>query len=209
MALIDLKMREYLDVLKSCEPAPGGGSASALAGAQGMALIIMVCDLTLGKEKYSAYHDVCRDARERAQLMLNTIVKLIDEDTEAYNALFNAFKMPKDTDAQKAERTAAINSGTEVSIEVPLSVMKLAYGGLELISGLAGKTNPNAASDLGVAALNLHAAVNGARLNVMINLPGISDEELSKRYLKESENIYHNTDKIINKVYHLIVNGIS
>ena len=107
MKLIDMQVKEYLDVLKSDAPAPGGGSVSALAGAQGVALFMMVADLTLGKEKYVDYQEVCREAKEKGAALYEELVASVDKDTEAFNLIAAAFKMPKKTDEEKAARKKA------------------------------------------------------------------------------------------------------
>ena len=208
MKLTDLKVNEYLEILKSDAPAPGGGSASALCGAQGMALLIMVCGLTLGREKYADYQEACAAASENAQGLLKAFINAIDEDTQAYNLVSNAFKMPKETDEQKQERSAAIQAGTIKATQVPLSVMKTAYQGLEIISGVTGKTNSSAMSDLGVAVLNLSACARGAWLNVKINLSGIKDIEKSKRFQEEAQNTHHKIDKIVTELYNSIAENM-
>lgn len=158
MKLVDMQVKEYLEVLKSDAPAPGGGSVSALAGAQGTALFMMVADLTLGKEKYADYQDVCREAKEKGMALYQELVESVDKDTEAFNLVAAAFKMPKDTEEEKAARKQAIADGTLVSTQVPFRTMELGYEGLMLAKTMIGKSNPNAASDLGVAVLNLTAA---------------------------------------------------
>ena len=102
MKLIDLKLDEYLDILISDEPAPGGGSVSALACAQGAALISMVCDLTTAKKKYADDHELCRQIKEEAVKLYGDLKAAIDKDTDAYNLVAAAFKMPKETDEEKA-----------------------------------------------------------------------------------------------------------
>jgi len=183
MKLVDMKVKEYLDVLKSDAPAPGGGSASALAAAQGIALVAMVCDLTLGKEKYADYQDTCAYAKAEAEELYGKLVESIDKDTEAFNLVSAAFKMPKGTDEEKAARSRAIADGTLVATEVPYETMMLCAEGLKTAEKIVGKSNPNAASDLGVAALNLLSGVKGAWLNVLINLPGVKDEELKAKFM--------------------------
>ena len=183
MKLVEMKVNEYLDVLKSDAPAPGGGSASALAAAQGVALVSMVCDLTLGKEKYAEYQDVCGEAKAKASDLYSKLVASIDKDTEAFNLVSAAFKMPKGTDEEKAARSKAIADGTLVATEVPFETMTLCAEGLKTVEKVVGKSNPNAASDLGVAALNLLSGVKGAWLNVLINLPGIKDEALKEKFM--------------------------
>ena len=189
MKLVEMKVNEYLDVLKSDAPAPGGGSASALAAAQGVALVSMVCDLTLGKEKYAEYQDVCGEAKDKASDLYSKLVASIDKDTEAFNLVSAAFKMPKGTDEEKAARSKAIADGTLVATEVPFETMMLCAEGLKVTEMIIGKSNPNAASDLGVAALNLLSGVKGAWLNVLINLPGVKDEAQKEKFLTGKKTI--------------------
>jgi len=187
MKLIDMKMTEYLDVLKSNAPAPGGGSVSALAGAQGAGLFMMVADLTIGREKYADFQDVCVNAKEKGTAIYEELLAGIDKDTDAFNLVAAAFKMPKDTDEEKAARKKAIADGTLVSTEVPFRTMQLGAEGLKLAETLIGKSNPNAASDLGVSILNLSACIKGAWLNVRINLPGVKDEAKAKYFAEEGQ----------------------
>lgn len=182
MKLVDLTVKDYLDVLKSDAPAPGGGSVSALSAAQGVGLVAMVADLTIGREKYAEYDEACRAAKEKALSLYAQLVEGIDKDTEAFNKVSAAYKLPKDTDEQKAARSAAIRAANVGATEVPFETVKLCLEGLKVTETIVGKSNPNAASDLGVAALNLLAGIKGAWLNVKINLPGIKDEELKAKF---------------------------
>ncbi len=201
MKLIDMQVEEYLGVLKSDAPAPGGGSVSALAGAQGVGLFMMVADLTLGKEKYAAYQDICRAAKERGAALYAELVMSIDKDTEAFNLVSAAFKMPKSTEEEKAARRQAIADGTLVATEVPFHTMELGYEGLMLAKTLIGCSNPNAASDLGVAILNLTACIKGAWLNVKINLPGVKDAEKAAYYGEAGQKMYEEADAIARGLY--------
>ena len=204
MKLTETKIGEFIDLLKSDQPAPGGGSASALAGAQAMALVIMVCELTLGREKYANFQEDCLSAKEEAEKLLSDLVGAIDEDTQAYNSVAEAFKLPKGTDKEKTKRSAAIQKATVKATEVPLSVMKSAWDGMKIISAIIGKTNPSAMSDLGVAVLNLSSCAKGAWLNVKINLPGIKDEKKSGAFGDEASAIYQSIDKLAEKEYQKI-----
>lgn len=201
MKLIDMEVKHYLDVLKSDAPAPGGGSVSALAGAQGAALFMMVADLTLGKEKYADFQQVCKEAREKGQAIFDELVVGVDKDTEAFNLVSAAFKMPKETDEEKAARKQAIADGTLVATEVPFRTMQLGYEGLTLAKTMIGKSNPNAASDLGVAILNLTACIKGAWLNVKINLPGVKDEAKAAYYAEEGQKMYDAADAVAHSLY--------
>ena len=201
MKLIEMDVNQYLDVLKSDAPAPGGGSVSALAGAQGVALFMMVADLTLGKEKYAEFQEVCREAREKGSALYNELVSGVDKDTEAFNLVSAAFKMPKATDEEKEVRKRAIADGTLVATEVPFRTMQLGYEGLLLAKTMIGKSNPNAASDLGVAILNLTACIKGAWLNVKINLPGVKDEAKAAFYAAEGQKMYDIADGMAHGLY--------
>ena len=201
MKLIDMQVKDYLDLLKSDAPAPGGGSVSALAGAQGVGLFMMVADLTLGKEKYADYQDICAEAKEKGMALYTELVESIDKDTDAFNLIADAFKMPKETDEEKAARRKAIADGTLVATQVPFRTMQLGYEGLMLAKTMIGKSNPNAASDLGVAILNLTACIKGAWLNVLINLPGVKDEEKAAYYAAEGKKMYDEADAIASGLY--------
>ena len=177
MQLADMTTKDYLKLLASDAPAPGGGSVSALSAAQGAALTAMVCDLTIPKEKYAAFRETCEQVKRDILSVLDELIVAIDKDTEAYNKVSAAFKMPKDTEEQKAARSAAIREATVEATRVPYRTKELCLAGLSITQRAVGRSNPNAASDLGVAALNLLAGLKGAYLNVKINLPGIKDEE--------------------------------
>ncbi len=185
--LIDLKVNDYLDILKSDAPAPGGGSVSALAGAQGAGLLLMVCDLTLGKEKYKDFEGVIKEAKPVLEEAEKALTEGIDRDTEAFNLVMAAFSMPKDTDEEKAARRDAIQKGTIASTETPLENMEHALHALEAAERLAGKFNPNCLSDFGVGVMNLKLCIQGAYMNVKINIPGIKDEGLAQELAKRAD----------------------
>ncbi|WP_425755775.1 cyclodeaminase/cyclohydrolase family protein [Ihubacter sp. rT4E-8] len=208
MKLIDMQVKEYLDVLKSDAPAPGGGSVSALAGAQGVALFMMVADLTLGKEKYVDYQEVCREAKEKGAALYEELVASVDKDTEAFNLIAAAFKMPKETDEEKAARKKAIADGTLVATEVPFRTMQLGYEGLMLAKTMIGKSNLSAASDLGVAVLNLTGCIKGAWLNVKINLPGVKDEAKAAYYAEEGQKMFDAADQIASSLYNEVASAL-
>ncbi|MBR3785784.1 MAG: cyclodeaminase/cyclohydrolase family protein [Firmicutes bacterium] len=196
-----MQVKDYLELLKSDAPAPGGGSVSALAGAQGVGLFMMVADLTLGKEKYADYQEICAQAKEKGMALYEELVESIDKDTDAFNLIAAAFKMPKETDEEKAARRKAIADGTLVATQVPFRTMQLGYEGLMIAKEMIGKSNPNAASDLGVAILNLTACIKGAWLNVLINLPGVKDEEKAAYYNAEGKKMYDEADAIASGLY--------
>lgn len=187
MKLVDMTVSEFVDLMASDAPAPGGGSASALNGALGAGLAAMVCALTIGKKKYAECEADARAAQENALALKDRFVDIIDRDTEAFNAVSAVFAMPKSTDAEKAARKEAMQSALKGCTISPFTMMELACEALELVRSLVGKTNASAASDLGCAALNLRSAIQGAWLNVCINIGGIADEEFARTYREKGE----------------------
>ena len=201
MKLIDLKLNEYLDVLLSDAPAPGGGSVSALAGAQGAALMAMVCDLTTSKKKYADEHEYCAEIKKEAVELYEELAASIDRDTDAYNLIAAAFKMPKETPDQKALRKKAIADGTLEATKVPFSVMEFSYKGLKLADRLQGHFNTNCASDYGVGVLNFITCMRGAWLNVKINLPGVKDEAFAAKCEEEGKKMLAEGEEIASRLY--------
>ena len=207
MKLVDMTIKNYLDVLGSDAPAPGGGSVSALSAAQWAALTAMVCDLTIPKEKYAQHRELCEEVKGASLKVYEKLVEGIDKDTEAFNKVSAAFKLPKENDQQKAERSRAIQEATVTATEVPYETMELCMKGLAETARIVGKSNPNASSDLGVAALNYAAGIRGAYLNVMINLPGIKDEAVKARFGK-AEDMVREAEKLAEEIYGEVLSSL-
>ncbi len=167
----------FLDELASSSPAPGGGSVAALAGALGAALTSMVCNLTIGKKKYMDVEEDMTKILKDAEDLRAQFTTLIDKDTDAFNKVMEAYGLPKENDAQKALRGAAITAATKEATMVPLEVMKHCIDGLALAQKVAANGNKNSVSDAGVSALMLHAGCEAAALNVRINLNSLSDSD--------------------------------
>jgi methenyltetrahydrofolate cyclohydrolase len=174
--LISLTLTEFADALGSAETAPGGGSASALAGALGGALAVMVARLTLGRAKYAVHQDEMAAVEVKADLLKTKLLALVDADTAAYNQVTEAYRLPKDTDAQKIARAAAVQAAFKVATEVPLATAEACAEVLDLAGQVAAHGNRNAASDAAVAALLAHAGLRGAARNVRINLGSLKDD---------------------------------
>ena len=168
-------LRVYLEDAASNKPAPGGGSVSACAGALGAALVSMVCNLTRGREKYAAVETEIVQLVEASEVARARLEQLLVEDTTAYNGVIAAFKLPKDTDEEKAARKAAVQAGLIVAADVPLEICKVAVEVCRLSKIAAGLGNPQAVTDAGIGAILGEAAVVGAALNVRINLGSIED----------------------------------
>lgn len=202
--LIDLDVKKYMENLASNLPAPGGGSASALAGAQGISLVMMVAELTVGKEKYRDWEAYCQKAISDGTVIQTNFLKAIDDDTDAYNKVGAAFKLPKNTDEEKAARSRAIQDATVLATRVPLRTMEISLEALKVAKSLIGKSNPNCSSDIGVGALNLKSALMGAWLNVKINLPGIKDEALRNELFEKGQSMLEEGNKIADKCYEIV-----
>ena len=182
MKLTEMQVKAFCELLASDAPAPGGGSASALAGAMGIGLAEMVANLTIGKKKYAEFEANAVEMKERATKLVDEMIVSIDKDTEAFDGVSAVFAMPKDTEEEKAARKEAMQKALKEATLAPYSVMELCLESLKVVEMGLGKTNTSAASDLGVAALNLKSAVQGAWLNVLINLGGIKDEVFVAEY---------------------------
>jgi methenyltetrahydrofolate cyclohydrolase len=179
MKLVELLTREFVEKVASEAPAPGGGSVSALAGALAAALCAMVARLTLGKEKYRDTWQEMEQVRDSADALMRRLLELVDEDTAAYNQVLNAFKLPRDNEAQKAARQAAIQSATKKATAVPMETLRSVTELLSMAEAAVEKGNPNCLSDAGVAAHLIRAAASGAAYNVRINLSALDDQGLS------------------------------
>ena len=201
MKLADLKVTEFVDLLASDAPAPGGGSAAALEGAIGAALTAMVCGLTKGKKKFAEFNDLAVEAEVKALALKDRFVDVMDRDTEAFNVVSAAFGMPKETDEEKAARSAAIQKGLEGCTATPFEMMEIAVETLELTDSILGKSNDSAASDLGVSALSLRAAIQGAWLNVLINIGSLKNKELAEDYRAKGEAILAKALPLADKIY--------
>ena len=208
MKLAELTVKGFVEELASDSPAPGGGSTAALEGALGAALTAMVCTLTtVGKSKqtYAEHQDFVIETRAKATDLQNRFVDVMDRDTEAFNVVSAAFGMPKATDEEKAARSAAIQKGLEGCTATPFEMMELATATLELVESMLGRFNTNAASDLGVAALSLRAAIQGAWLNVLINIGSLKNKELAEDYRVKGEAMLAKALPLADKVYETVL----
>lgn len=205
MKLAEMNVTRFADVLASDAPAPGGGSVAALEGALGAALTAMVCTLTESKKQYAEYRDFVLDVQTKAADLQARFLDVMDRDTEAFLVVSRAFSMPKATDAEKAARSAAIQQGLIGCTQTPFEMMRLAAETIALTESLLGRFNESAASDLGVGALSLRAAVQGAWLNVRINIASLKDKELAQRYREEGERLVQTVTASADRVYETVL----
>lgn len=190
---IDKSLNEYVAQVLSGEPTPGGGSVAALAGSLGAALTSMVGNLTFGKKAYEELESETKEEMDRAfreiQKSIEKLNHIVDEDTKAFDGVMAAFKLPKETEEEKMDRTEAIQEGYKKALEVPLRCAEECYKVLELQNVFAHHGNVNAITDVGVGALLASTGLEGALLNVKINLLSIKDQEYKS-----------NTEKRINQL---------
>jgi formiminotetrahydrofolate cyclodeaminase len=180
-------LADLLDAFASSDPVPGGGSASALAGALGASLLLMVAGMP--KTRTGAPDETSDLAAAAARLrpLRDTLVELVDRDSAAYEAVMAAFRLPKGTEAEKSARREAIRAGTKEATDVPLETMRACRRALRGAGIVALRGNPNAKSDVGVAVELLLAGLRGARLNVEINLGALGEPEYAARIRGECE----------------------
>ncbi|WP_370821108.1 cyclodeaminase/cyclohydrolase family protein [Acidaminococcus massiliensis] len=204
MELRKLTVEGFINETASSSPAPGGGSIAALNAASSAALITMVANLTLGKEKYAAVEEDMKEVAAKAGALKDDFLALIDEDSNAFNKIMAAFKLPKDTDEAQKARSAAIQDATKGAALVPFRVGQKANELFALAEEVITKGNQNAITDGAVAAMNARAAVRGAFLNVKINLGSIKDglfvEDLQKKMAEIENEVDAREQALLDKV---------
>ena len=208
MKLIEMTLTGFVDTAASDAPAPGGGSVSALEGALGAALTSMVCALTLGKKKYADVQDLAASTEKQALALKDRYLDVIDRDTEAFNAVSAVFAMPKETDADKAARRAAMQAALKLCTATPVEMMELAVEVLRMIDTVSGKLNASAASDLGCAVLAMKSAIQGAWLNVLINVGGIDDAAFAKEAREKGERMLAEALPLADRLFGEIENSL-
>ncbi|HEX7584822.1 MAG TPA: glutamate formimidoyltransferase [Prolixibacteraceae bacterium] len=191
--LVDLSLSGFSNETLSESPAPGGGSVSAYIGALGAALGSMVANLSAHKRGWDDRWEEFSDWAEKGKQAHNRLLKLVDEDTAAFNVLMDAFGLPKNNDQEIKQRSAAIQAATKHVIEVPFDVMQTAFESLEVIQAMVEIGNPNSISDAGVGALCARTAVYGAYLNVRINAGGLADKVFAEEILSKAAKLLQET----------------
>lgn len=187
--LTDLTVKDFLNKLAGSDPVPGGGSVAALNGALASALAAMVANLTLGKKKYEEVQDLMQAIADEAEALMTDFVADVDRDSEAYDRVFACFKMPKETDEQKAARSVAIQEATRHAAQVPMDVARRACALMPRMTEVALKGNANAVTDACVAMMSARNAVLAALLNVRINLTSLKDKALAEAMQAEADEL--------------------
>jgi glutamate formiminotransferase/formiminotetrahydrofolate cyclodeaminase len=187
----------FLDALASKAPTPGGGSAAALAGAMSAALGVMVGRLTAGRSRFSDVRDEVRGLIVEAEKLRQALTEGMEEDAEAFNAVMAAYKLPKGTEKEKAERHAATQRAMTHAAEVPLATARKVLRAMEIALVMARKGNPNAVTDAASAVWLGMAALQSAALNVRINATSIDDKEQARAWLDELDSLLTRADAIL------------
>lgn len=207
--LIDLSVEGFAEETASESPAPGGGSISATMGAFGSALATMVANLSSHKAGWDDRWEEFSNWADKGKFYMDQLVKMVDEDTNAFNKIMDAFGLPKGTDEEKAARTAAIQAATLYAIEVPFRVMQLSYESMEVIKAMAEVGNPNSVTDAGVGALAARSAVYGAFLNVKINAASLKDKAKVQEFFDKGNQILSKTIEMEQAILKIVEEKIS
>ncbi len=204
MKLIEMKLKDFIEELSSDSPAPGGGSVAALAGALSSALSSMVCNLTIGKEKYKDVEYDMEKILDRVENIRERFMELVDRDTEAFNRVMDAFKLPKNTEEEKKVRKEKIQEALKEAALVPLETARLCAEMIELCREIAEKGNKNSITDVGVSAIMAKAGLESAILNVKINLKSINDEKFIESLLYEIDVLKSNIEEVMKDVEEIV-----
>jgi glutamate formiminotransferase/formiminotetrahydrofolate cyclodeaminase len=207
--LVRKNLVAFADETASESPAPGGGSISAYVGALGASLAAMVGNLSSHKRGWDARWEEFSEAAERAQSHKDILLRAVDEDTEAFNAIMAAFGLPNTTPEEKSARKAAIQAATRRAIEVPFKVMQESLKSFEVIRQMVETGNPNSVTDAGTGALCARAAVHGAFLNVKVNSSGLDDKVFANQVLTDGERMVQEADKLEREIIAIVNSKIS
>ncbi len=202
--LKELTVEEFVREVASSSPAPGGGSLSALAGAQAAGLLSMYCNLSQNRKKLGDIVDDLQSAGEEARFLKTKLIEAIDEDTVAFNKVMDAYRLPRESAEEKAERKKAIQVAANEAADVPLQTARGSLRVLSIIGEVAAKGNPSAITDLGVANLQGFSGLTGAGYNVIINLGMISDQKAVDDFRKEVNAIMEEGEKLFKENRSLI-----
>ena len=207
--LVSMTLVDFADETASESPAPGGGSISAYIGSLGISLATMVANLSSHKAGWDERWEEFSVWAEKGEHIKNELLKLVDEDTNAFNKIMTAFGLPKGTDEEKKLRTQAIQDATKFAIEVPFKVMELSYSSMEIIMAMASDGNPNSVTDAGVGALCARSAVMGAFLNVRINATALTDKSYTEDIIKKGKAIEEKAQKLEQEILAIVASKIN
>lgn len=192
---------DFIDVLASKAAVPGGGGAAALAGAIGMALGSMVCNLTTGKKKYAQYEETIQEILGKAAKLEEELLSMIDKDAEGFYPLSKAYGLPTSTEEEKQYKAETMEKCLKVACEVPMNIVRLCFDSIKLHEELVDKGSKLAISDVGCGVQCLRAAILSAQLNVIINVNSMKDREYAENIEKECNQLVEDGVRICDEVY--------
>ena len=208
MKFVEYSCKEFVEVLASKAPVPGGGGASGLIGAVGIALGNMAGNLTVGKKKYADVEAEVIDLNERAQKLQQELLALVEEDAKVFEPLSKAYGMPKETPEQQEEKARVMEAALKEACLVPLQIMRKCCEAIEIIADYSSKVSVLAISDVGVGAITCKAALLGASLNVFINTKSMQNKTLAEEFSKEAEDMIAKYGVLADEVFAKVEKGL-
>jgi formiminotetrahydrofolate cyclodeaminase len=205
----DTEIEQFLAALASQSATPGGGSAAAIIGAMGAALVSMVCNLTIGKKKYVEVEGEMKDVLAKAETLRQKLIGMIEDDVKAFDAVMGAYGMPKESDADKAKRDQAIQAALKLATDVPMACARAARQVIDIAAIASDKGNLNVISDAGVGVLAGYAALRSAALNVFTNARMITDKTFAEAKLKELNELLAGAEGVTEKAYGVVKGKVS
>ena len=205
----DTAIESFLDALASSKATPGGGSAAAIIGAMGAALVSMVCNLTIGKKKYADVEGEMKEVLHKAEALRHKLTGMIEDDVKAFDQVMAAYGMAKETDAEKTARDKAIQAALKQATEVPLRCCHAAREVIDLAAIASEKGNLNVISDAGVGVLAAYAALRSAALNVFTNAKIITDKAFAEAKVKELEKLLAGAEAATERAYQVVKGKLS
>jgi methenyltetrahydrofolate cyclohydrolase len=203
----DLTVDQFISLLASAEPVPGGGSAAAVAGSLGGALVAMVASLSAGRPKFAEHEFLLTDAKATGEALADHLLTLADEDAAAFAGFRVAMKMPRDTEDEKAARTNALQTAARAATEAPFRTVQACLQVALTAESMAGRSNKNASSDLEVAGLMAVAAARSAAANVFINLPSMGDDDAAQDMLVRTGAMVDDIERLSSRIREVVRGG--
>jgi len=205
----DTEIEQFLAALASQSATPGGGSAAAIIGAMGAALVSMVCNLTIGKKKYAEVEGEMKDVLAKSEALRVKLIGMIEDDVRAFDAVMGAYGMPKESDADKAKRDQAIQAALKLATDVPMACARAARQVIDIAATASDKGNLNVISDAGVGVLAGYAALRSAALNVFTNARMITDKTFAEAKLKELNELLAGAEGVTEQAYGVVKGKVS